>query len=232
MVKNTIQSLAEGNRIAFLLISIVLLNLTYPFSEASTVAALLFVALYLALTGSAIYLVSSDRRLMTVSVLLALAIAITGGITILSGFTAPIWIQLTWNASLLVQITLVIALLVTFIIHAARVTREVLFAAIAIYFLVAGLFSLTYVVIESLAPGAFVSSSGAEITWQRMTYFSLVTISTLGYGDIVPVSGAAQSLSAMEASIGTLYIAILIGRFVSLYQQESHAHVPEDTSQK
>lgn len=52
-----------------------------------------------------------------------------------------------------------------------------------------------------------------------MAYFSYVTITTLGYGDIVPVAPAAQSISAMEASIGTLYIAILIGRFVSLFQQ-------------
>ncbi|MEL6152038.1 MAG: potassium channel family protein, partial [Chloroflexota bacterium] len=93
-------------------------------------------------------------------------------------------------------------------------------AAIAIYFLMAGLFTLAYFTIESLTPGAFVSSSGAEITWQRLNYFSLVTISTLGYGDIVPIAPAAQSLSAMEASLGTLYIAILIGRFVSLYRGE------------
>lgn len=220
IVKDTIHSLAEGNRIAFMLITILLLSTLYPFSETGTVAALLFVGLYLVLTGSAIYLVSSNRRLLVASVLVAVAIAVTGGITIASGFTAPLWIQLAWNASLFVQMVLVITLLVTFIIHSERVTREVLFAAIAIYFLVAGMFSLMYVVIESLAPGAFVSSSGAEITWQRMTYFSLVTISTLGYGDIVPVTGTAQSLSALEASIGTLYIAILIGRFVSLYQSE------------
>jgi voltage-gated potassium channel Kch len=220
-MREAIDSLAGGNKIAFLLLSIVLLNLTYPFSETGTVAALLFVGLYLALTGSAIYLVSSDRLLLVGSVLLAVAIAVTGGITITSDFTAPLWIQLAWNTSLFIQLVLIITLLMTFIIQSDTVTLEVLFAAIAIYFLLAALFSLMYVVIESLAPGAFISSSGAEITWQRMTYFSLVTISTLGYGDIVPVAPAAQSLSAMEASIGTLYIAILIGRFVSLYQQDT-----------
>ena len=44
-------------------------------------------------------------------------------------------------------------------------------------------------------------------------------MTTLGYGDIVPIAPAAQSVSAFEAAIGTLYIAILIGRFVSLFQQ-------------
>jgi voltage-gated potassium channel len=209
--------LAEGNRIAFLLISILLLNVLYPISELGTFAALLFIGFYLVLTASAIYLVSSDRRLLMFAVLLGVVIAVTGGITVSSGFTL-MWAQLAWNASLFVQVLLVMILLVMFIIEAEHVNREVLFAAIAIYFLTAGIFTLIYGVIESLAPGSFISSNGAEITWQRLNYFSLVTISTLGYGDITPVTSTAQSLSALEASIGTLYIAILIGRFVSLYQ--------------
>ena len=219
-MKDTIHNLAVGNRISYLLISIFLLNVAYPFSETGTIAALLFIGLYLALTGSAIYLVSNNRNLLIFAIALAVMIGIAGGITVASNFTAPLWIQLIWNASLFAQVLLVIIILVAFIIGSQIVTREVLSAAIVIYFLLASIFSLMYVVIETLTPGAFISSSGAEITWQRLTYFSLVTISTLGYGDIVPVAPAAQSLSAMEASIGTLYIAILIGRFVSLYRSE------------
>lgn len=219
-MRNAINSLADGNKIAYLLTSILLLCITYPISELSTTAALLYASLYLVLTGSSIYLVSGNRLLLIGSVLLTIAIAVTGGITIASNFTAPLWIQLTWNASVFAQLLLILALLITFIIQSETVSREVIYAAIAIYFILAAFFALAYSVLESLVPGAFVSSSGAAITWQRLTYFSLVTISTLGYGDIVPVAGAAQSLSAMEASIGTLYIAILIGRFVSLYQHD------------
>lgn len=218
-MNDTIHRLAEGNRIGFLLLSIFLLNVSYPLTETSTAAALLYVGVYLALTGSAIYLVSSDRRLLILAVVLGGVIAVAGGITIASGFTTP-RVQLLWNASLFVQMMMIITIMVIFIIQADRVTREVLFAAIVIYFLLAAMFSVSYNIIEGLAPGAFVSSSGAEITWQRLNYFSLVTISTLGYGDIVPVASVAQSLSALEASIGTLYIAILIGRFVSLYQND------------
>lgn len=214
-----VRNLGGGNRIAFVLVAIGLLNVAYPFSERSMAAALVFVGIYLVLTGSSIYLVSKDRRLLILSIALALIIAVCGSITIASDFTAPVWIQAAWNSALLAQIAMMIALLILYIVGAKTVHREVLFAAIAIYFLLAGLFSVIYVVIETFAPGAFLSSSGAEITWQRLTYFSLVTISTLGYGDIVPVAPAAQSLSAMQASLGTLYVAVLIGRFVSLYQQ-------------
>jgi hypothetical protein len=220
-VRNTIQSLAGGNKIAFTLIAILLLHVVYPLSEIGNVAALSFIGVYLALTGSAIYLVSSNRRLLILAVLLTIVIAVTGGITVVSDFTAPSWIQLSWSAALLIQLALITSLLVAFIIGSEAVTREVLYAAIVIYFLAATIFTVMYMVIDIFTPGAFVASSGAEITWQRLNYFSLVTISTLGYGDIVPVSGAAQSLSAMEASIGTLYIAILIGRFVSLYRHDA-----------
>lgn len=218
-MRGILQSLAGGNKIAFMLLSIFLLNVAYPLSELGTVAALLFIGLYLVLTGSAIYLVSSNRLLLIVAVILGITIAVAGGITVASGFTTPLW-ELVWNATLFIQLVLVITLLTLFIIESEVVTREVLFAAIAIYFLLAAGFTVIYGVINNLAPGSFVSSSGAEITWQRLNYFSLVTISTLGYGDIVPITSTAQSLSALEASIGTLYIAILIGRFVSLYQQE------------
>lgn len=220
IVRDTIQSLADGNKITFILVSILLLNVAYPISELGTIAALLFIGFYLALTGSAIYLVSSNHRLLIFAVLLAVAIAISGGITVASGFTTPLW-ELVWNSCLFVQIVLVITLLTLFIIESEAVTREVLFAAIAIYFLLAAVFAVIYGVIENLAPGSFVASNGAEMNWQRLNYFSQVTISTLGYGDIVPVTSTAQSLATLEASIGTLYIAILIGRFVSLYQHEA-----------
>lgn len=220
-MRNTIQSLAGGNKIAFTLIAILLLHVVYPLSEIGNVAALSFIGVYLALTGSAIYLVSSNRRWLILAVLLTIVIVVTGGITVVSDFSAPSWVQLSWSAALLIQLALITSLLVAFIIGSEAVTREVLYAAIVIYFLMATIFTVMYMVTDIFTPGAFVASSGAEITWQRLNYFSLVTISTLGYGDIVPVSGAAQSLSAMEASIGTLYIAILIGRFVSLYRHDA-----------
>lgn len=219
IMRDTIQSLAGGNKIVYILLSIFLLNVTYPISELGAVAALLYVGFYLVLTGSAIYLVSSDRTLLIFSIVLGIFIAVFGGITIASDFTAG-WAQILWNASLLIQVLMIITLLTLFIIQSDKVTSEVLFAAIAIYFLLAGLFSITYVVIETVSPNAFVSSSEAEITWQSLNYFSLVTITTLGYGDIIPTISTTQSLSALQASIGTLYIAILIGRFVSLYQNE------------
>jgi hypothetical protein len=71
------------------LISILLVNIAYPIRELGTVSALLFIGFYLVLIGSAIYLVSSNRRLLIIAVVLTVTIAVTGGITVASGFNEP-----------------------------------------------------------------------------------------------------------------------------------------------
>ncbi|MCC6209700.1 MAG: two pore domain potassium channel family protein, partial [Burkholderiales bacterium] len=53
-------------------------------------------------------------------------------------------------------------------------------------------------------------------------YFSFVTLSTVGYGDFVPVSPVARTLAMTEAMTGTLYLAILISRLVSLHSSAGH----------
>ena len=52
-------------------------------------------------------------------------------------------------------------------------------------------------------------------------YFSFVTLSTVGYGDITPVADVARMLAAAEAVIGTLFVAVLISRLVSMYSTQS-----------
>src|SRR5208337_1941177 len=52
-------------------------------------------------------------------------------------------------------------------------------------------------------------------------YFSFITLTTVGYGDITPVTNGARALAAMEAMTGTLYVAVLISRLVALYSTEN-----------
>ena len=52
-------------------------------------------------------------------------------------------------------------------------------------------------------------------------YFSFTTLSTVGFGDIVPVSGAARMLAIVEAVFGMFYVTLLIARLVSLYSSKS-----------
>jgi hypothetical protein len=81
--------------------------------------------------------------------------------------------------------------------------------------------TVAYWLVDQLTPGGAFSFNTARGT-QSMNgftgfYFSFITLSTVGYGDITPVSQAARWLAAMEAMTGLLYVAVLIARLVSLY---------------
>jgi voltage-gated potassium channel Kch len=100
------------------------------------------------------------------------------------------------------------------------VTAHRIRGAIALYLLIAMLFAFLYGLIEILAPGAFNMPAG----WSRAVvsraetfyYFSIVTLTTVGFGDITAVHPFVRSLVMLEALIGQLYPAILLARLVSL----------------
>lgn len=129
---------------------------------------------------------------------------------------------------LLVEIVyylLIIGSILTFVFRAHPVNREKLAAAVCAYLLFGFLWANVYAGLEALKPGSFsgqvlVASTDSSIpSFRRQVsqfgYFSLVTLSTLGYGDIAPLTKPARNFAAMEAIFGQLYLALLIARLVS-----------------
>ncbi len=85
-----------------------------------------------------------------------------------------------------------------------------LFGALCVYLLAAVFFGLQYMIISMLMPGSF---AGNQSDFD-LFYFSVVTLTTVGYGDIQPVAPLAQSIAGIEAIIGQLYLAVLVGWLV------------------
>ncbi|MFV0253539.1 MAG: ion channel [Beutenbergiaceae bacterium] len=105
------------------------------------------------------------------------------------------------------------------ILHAKRdrlPTTDVLLMAISAYLLLGGVFAVIFNVLESAVPGSFIDTVGAEqpLVWQGMLYFSYITLTTAGFGDVLAVAPWARSLVALEAVLGTLFLAIVIARLV------------------
>ena len=92
--------------------------------------------------------------------------------------------------------------------------------AIAAYLLLGFTWAAAYALVEALAPGSFATARPESTHDRSWLYFSFVTLTTVGYGDITPVHRAARSLAMLEALTGQLYPAILIARLVTLYSQE------------
>ncbi len=114
----------------------------------------------------------------------------------------------------------IITLLIRRIVSAERVNFEVVCASPSVYLLIAIFWAVSYGMIERLAPGSFVTTqSGAQLDIAGFLYFSLTTITTLGYGDITPVRSTAGIWSTLEAATGVFFMAILVARLVSLYRR-------------
>ncbi len=114
----------------------------------------------------------------------------------------------------------IITLLIRRIVSAERVNFEVVCASPSAYLLLAITWAVSYDVIESLSPGSFVTTlAGAQLDFAGFLYFSLTTITTLGYGDITPVRSTAGIWSTLEAATGVFFMAILVARLVSLYRR-------------
>lgn len=93
---------------------------------------------------------------------------------------------------------------------------DALAGAVFGYFLLAVVWSLFYLQLEFWNPGSFLFTDASLDVRSELLYFSLVTLTTLGYGDITATNPFARICSGIEAAQGTLYLAILIGRVVGL----------------
>lgn len=107
------------------------------------------------------------------------------------------------------------------VLERGPVNRERIFAALSAYMLAGLVFGVIYATYERLWPGSFVlASADHPLTTWHLVYFSFVTLASLGYGDITPVSEAARGLAIIEVVGGQMYLAVLVARLVSLYAIE------------
>jgi hypothetical protein len=105
-----------------------------------------------------------------------------------------------------------------------KVTGDTLAGAVCVYLMIALIWGFGFLLIEFLVPGSFSFTQGhARMQlWLSQEffpffYFSLVTVTTVGYGDMAPVTTAAQSFATMEALLGQIYLTILVARLVGMY---------------
>jgi hypothetical protein len=123
---------------------------------------------------------------------------------------------------ILVLYLYVIRLILNQVFRSPEVTVNTIAMALCCYMLLGQMWMLFYAPLAANDPNAFTQpivqqGSDAGLT---LTYFSYTTLTTLGYGDISPVSDWARSLAIMEALTGTLFLAVLISRLVGTYRSQ------------
>jgi hypothetical protein len=101
-------------------------------------------------------------------------------------------------------------------LRAGPVTFHRIQGAVAAYLLLGVLWAHAFALLAHLRPGAFSGPVNVADGPRGFLYYSFVTLTTVGYGDVLPLHPAARSLAMLEAVTGPLYLAILVARLVSL----------------
>jgi hypothetical protein len=203
------------------LIAVVLLFVVSPFVELIPGGNLIETVLITLVLVMGVLAVGRRRRTLVVAVILALPAFIGKWVNHFRPDLVPTEVYLVTG---LLFVIFVLAHLLGFILRAPRVNSEVLCAGISAYLLLGLSWSFAYLLVAQLAPDAFFlnngTTTGHSLHGADAFYFSLITLSTVGYGDIIPVSNVARMLAAMEAITGSLFVAVLIARLVALYSSE------------
>ena len=110
-----------------------------------------------------------------------------------------------------------IAVILSELITATTVTRDILYGAVSTYMFIGIAWGMAYSLVDLLVPGSIIKTADTKhpLVWTDYTFFSFTTLTTVGYGNMVPV-GAVQGLALLEAVIGAMYPPIMIGRLLTL----------------
>ena len=112
------------------------------------------------------------------------------------------------------------ASLFSYLRNSPIVTQAQLYTAVNIYLLLGLLWTTLYLAIYAFHPDSIQLGSHPTQPESQLLYFSLVTLSTIGYGDIVPLSGEVRIVSALEGVTGVLYIAVTVAILVNRFRHE------------
>lgn len=179
--------------------------------------------LYAMMMAAAIYSVDKTRILFRLAiVLVALGVAAKGAY-----LAAPAdWSLVAYHLLHILFLALVIYSITGYLFTSRQVDFNMISASLCCYLLLGVLWANLYSLVAWMIPGSFdvarVIGSAESMHFgsghtTNPVYYSFVTLTTLGYGDIAPAKPAAQMLSVMEALTGQLYLVVIVARMVGLH---------------
>ena len=210
----------QGHRT--LMFMLLLMNLVNPFVNNHAGSSWILDMILILVLLAAVRTVASQRR----QLIIVLVIGITA---LLSNICLLIpdlhWLQLLHYISTLVFLFLACGLLLNdIVLRSKEVTLDVILGAVNVYLMIGVGFAFTFALIEFLQPGSFTGLDNLAHTPNKQMfflYFSFITLSTLGYGDISPLTPVGMTTAYVEAIFGQLYLAILVARLVAMYISHS-----------
>jgi len=219
-----IERIRDRHALALLLSLVVFLVLMPVLEETRLGGLILILLLYSTLVTSILELASlTGRRLWILPTVL---LAGTSMAFILLSHITPTRSLIVANQSILILFFGLITVgLFKGLGHPGPITAGRLYTSVSLYLILGMVWLAVYRLIDALHPGSFMVAgvvATGPLPRSTLLYLSLATLTTVGYGDVVPVGPLVRMLAVMEAAAGVLYVAITIARLVSAYQGTGH----------
>jgi hypothetical protein len=207
-------------RFRFLLSAIVLLFVLRPFLEGYARIGLLtdiFFCIIL-LTGASAF--SRDRRTFFAALVIVLPALL---LEVSSHLLSSEPIEIVKRVVFALFLAYVLAIILSHIFRERNVTEDLITGAVCAYFLIGMLWTFGFYFVELAREGSFNIAKTSRHDVGSFLYYSFVTLTTLGYGDIVPLTSPARSLAVLEAVTGQLYLTVTIARLVGVHTSQFRA---------
>ena len=213
----------ERRQFLYLLASLLLMLVVVPVVHHRFIASLLQEAFLTAVLITAI-VANRGRRQVRIAGIAVAAVALPlNWATVF--FHSPLLIIMAYSAGI-AFLGMTAAMILISVLRDHLATIQAVVGAICVYLLIGLTWALMYSALEYAQQDAFIipersivtrARDGREMTsYSQMVYFSFVTMSTLGYGDMIPRTPPAQTMAWMQSVLGQLYLAVLVARLVSV----------------
>lgn len=210
------------NKYSFLFVAILFLFITLPFINDTKFS--LLPLLFLALTLSVLWTLNLKKQVLRICVYLVLAICVYDLLLAELGYTLE---ETTSNVlnflrlctyALFLLIVILILLVKTFTVK--KVSWDTIQGGISLYFLIGLFWAFIFQILTLINPSAL-SLLNTPSTFSDLMYFSFTTLTTLGYGDITPVTDFARNMTVLESTLGQIFLTVFVARLVGLYLGQS-----------
>ncbi len=203
------------NPFVYLMAVILAMVLTTPFLQDYMNIRILLDIFYTAIFLAALYVISQAKRLVKLAAVFAVPMIFS---LWASYFFASDHIVTLGRVCGIIFFVLAIYHCGKFILKSPQVTQDVIIAAVVIYLLMALLWSNAYAILEFYQPGSFVYQEGLPRSSRLFfIYYSFVTLTTLGFGDITPLTEKAKALTILQALIGQVYLVVVLAWLVGMH---------------
>lgn len=199
------------SRFIYVILAIILVILVNPFIRHTGKIGYFFATILITMIPLASYHALTEERNRSIIILLIAApFVILDGINMF--FINRYLMVVAYSFGTILYFYIAV-LLVRNLLSQRVITANLIYCAISIYLLIGIMWADFYVVLEGISPGSF---SGTSET-ADLLYFSFVTLTTVGFGDMAPLSILAKRLAIFEAAMGGIYMAIIIAMIVGRY---------------